>query len=258
MDTHLNVRESLPAALAALTQSQLEWVLAVVEQFQRPITFTGNEKSDLVTVGVLELLGGALRIHHAFSRQALSKDRFEYALERSLNRAGMRSELVANRTNPGHDITIMGVSVSLKTQADAGIRRDWLHIGKFMELGKGPWELPLLRDQFLKHLECHDRILQFRSLLPGPTSHEYELVEVAKSLLLEGAHAELVTQTRSRQTPQPGYGNVFDDQGRLKFALYFVGGAERKLQVKKIRRDLHIVHATWRFESTPFEQSIPS
>ena len=77
-------------------------------------------------------------------------------------------------------------------------------------------------------------------------------------LLLEGADAQLVIQTRSRQTPQPGYGNVYDADGRLKYALYFDGGTERKLQIKAIRKDLCVVHATWRFESTPFEQSIPS
>jgi len=203
------------------------------------------------------MFGDALRIHHAFSRQALSKDRFEFALERSLNRAGIQAELVKNRTNRGHDITINGVPVSLKTQADANIRANSLHISKFMELGKGDWQLPLLRDMFLAHMHSYERIFQFRCILPGPTPYFYELVEIPKALLAEGKDAQLVTQTRSRQTPQPGYGNVFGVDGNLKFALYFDGGTERKLQVKKIRKELCIVHATWRFESTPFEQSIP-
>jgi Type II site-specific deoxyribonuclease len=252
-----NFISSLQSPLAALTPSQIDWVLAVVRQFQLPYEFWRNENSDFITYSVLNMLGDALRIHHAFSRQALSKDRFEFALERSLNRAKIRAQLVESRTNRGHDITIDGVPVSLKTQADASIRTDLLHISKFMELGKGPWELPLLRDIFLKHMESYDRIFQFRSLLPGPALYFYELVEIPKQLLAESANAELAIQTRSRQTPQPGYGNVFDSDGKLKFALYFDGGTERKLQIKKIRKDLCIVHATWRFESTPFEQSIP-
>jgi type II restriction enzyme len=146
--------------------------------------------------------------------------------------------------------------VSFKTKADAGIRADSLHISKFMELGKGPWELPLLRDLYLGHMHSYERILQFRSLEPGPTSYLYELVEIPKRLLLEGATAELVTQADSRQTPKPGYGNVYDEEKRLKFALYFDGGKERKLQIKAIRKALCIVHATWRFESAPLEQSI--
>ena len=123
---------------------------------------------------------------------------------------------------------------------------------------------PLLRNPTFRQLAracCWARNTQL--LITGKTPIELAFGRRPLDILsLETANPEqlieLVTQTRSRQTPQPGYGNVFDDQGRLKFALYFVGGAERKLQVKKIRRDLHIVHATWRFESTPFEQSIPS
>ena len=257
MATGLNLINTLQSALAALTPSQLEWVAAVIRQFQLPYEFHRSESSDLVTSKVLNMLGDALRIHHAFSRQALSKDRFEFALERSLNRAGIQADLVGNRTNRGHDITISGVPVSLKTQADANIRTDSLHISKFMELGKGAWELPLLRDEFLKHMHSYERIFQFRCLSSGPATYLYELVEIPKALLTEGANAQLVIQTRSRQVPKPGYGNVFDADGRLKFALYFDGGTERKLQIKKIRKDLCVVHATWRFDSTPFEQSIP-
>jgi type II restriction enzyme len=256
MTAHLNLIRSLAQALVELTPSQLDWVGAVIQQFHLPHEFRRKEDSDLVTPAVLEMLGDALRIHHAFSRQALSKDRFEFAFERSLNRAGIQAELVGNRTNRGHDITIMGVPVSLKTQADAGIRVDSLHISKFMELGKGPWELPLLRDMFLTHMRSYERVVQFRCLVPGPTAYLYELVEIPKGLLLEGAAAELVTQLDSRQTPKPGYGYVYDAEKKLKFALYFDGGTERKLQIKAISKELCAVHATWRFDSAPLEQSV--
>jgi type II restriction enzyme len=113
-----------------------------------------------------------------------------------------------------------------------------------MELGKGAWQLPLLRDMFLEHMHSYERIFQFRCLMPGPTPYFYELVEIPKTLLAEGENAQLVVQTRSRQTPQPGYGNVIDRDGKLKFSLYFDGGTERKLQIKKIRKDLCVVHAT--------------
>jgi type II restriction enzyme len=110
---------------------------------------------------------------------------------------------------------------------------------------------------YIQHMKSYERIFQFRQLQPGPESYLYELVEIPKSLLLEGKSAQLVIQTHSRQTPKPGYGYVYDTEGKIKFALYFDGGTERKLQIKKIRKELCIVHATWRFDSTPFEQSIP-
>jgi len=257
MGTDSKLATSILPGIETLTQSQIDWVSAVIRQFQLRSAFHRSPLSDLITADVLNMLGDALRIHHAFSRQPLSKDRFEFALEGSLNRAGIQAKLVDSRTNRGHDITIQGVPVSLKTQADAGIRADSLHISKFMELGKGPWDLPVLRDMFLQHMHSYERIFQFRCLLPGPEKYSYELVEIPKVLLVEGANAELVIQEKSAQTPKPGYGNVFDDSGKLKFALYFDGGTERKLQIKKIRKDLCIVHATWQFDSTPFEQAIP-
>jgi type II restriction enzyme len=36
---------------------------------------------------------------------------------------------------------------------------------------------------------------------------------------------------------------------RLKFELYFDAGAERKLQVRHLRKDLCTVHAQWEFAS---------
>ena len=258
MTDQLNLARSLAQALVELTPSQLDLVDFVIRQFHLAHEFHRREESDLVTPEVLEMLGDALRIHHAFSRQALSKDRFEFAFERSLNRAGIAAELVESRTNRGHDITISGIPVSLKTQADSKIRVGSLHISKFMELGKGAWELSLLRDLFIEHMRSYERIFQFRCLKRGPRAFLYELVEIPKVLLLEGAAAELVVQEKSRQNPKPGYGNVYNASGKLKFALYFDAGTERKLQIKKIRKDLCIVHATWQFDSAPFEQSISS
>jgi type II restriction enzyme len=79
----------------------------------------------------------------------------------------------------------------------------------------------------------------------------YELVEIPKALLLEVANCELVVCTDSMQNPQPGYGYVRDAAGQLKYALYFDGGTERKLQIKHLRKDLCQVHATWTFGSAP-------
>jgi type II restriction enzyme len=235
--------------LLHLTVSQQGWVQAVIDQFKLPHTFAKNSKSDLVDASVLESIGDALRIHHAFSRQALSKDRFEFAFERALTLAGHTATLATSRTNRGHDITVDGVRVSLKTQADAGIKVDSLHISKFMELGRGEWVLATLRDLFLEHMQGYERIFQFRCLEQSATRYRYELVEIPKALLQEAADAKLVIADNSRQNPKPGYGYVAAKDGSQKFALYFDGGTERKLQIKSIRKDLCTVHATWEFES---------
>lgn len=242
---------NLAAQLLNLSQSQREWVKGVIDQFQLSHNYIRHPQSDFISADVLERVGDALRIHHAFSRQALSKDRFEFALERALKLSGATADLATSRTNRGHDLTVNGIPISLKTEAASAIKVDTIHISKWMELGRGAWELPLLRDTFLTHMGGYDRIFTLRRLLPGPDVYEYEFVEIPKALMLEAANCDLVVMTASAQNPQPGYGYVRDGNGLLKYSLYFDGGSERKLQIKGLRKDLCITHATWKFESTP-------
>lgn len=242
-------KQELLQALGQLRPAQQQWIKGAILAFGVPHQFVRAPDSDLVTQPVLENLGDRLLSHHAGSRQALSKDRFEFALEAALNDSGIPSQLVKSRTNRGHDITIAGVPVGLKTEAAANIREDVIHVSKWMELGKGAWELPLLRDAFLAHMGSYDRIFTLRCLSADPARVHYELVEIPKTLLMEATHCELEVREDSRQNPKPGYGYVKDATGRLKFSLYFDGGSERKLQIKGLRKDLCKVHATWTFGS---------
>jgi hypothetical protein len=241
---------ALAEALFGLTPSQRFWVNSVIKQFELPFIFWRNHQLNFISEPVLNSLGDAIRIHHAFSRQALSKDRFEYALERALLLNGVDAALSSSRTNRGHDITIEGERVSLKTEAAANTKETHLHISKFMELGRGAWELPLLVQSFLEHMQGYDRIFQFR-FLPAQSGHYfYELVEIPKELLLQARTARLEVMENSRQNPKPGYGYVNNPQtGELAYQLYFDGGSERKLQIKSIDKKYCTLHATWRFES---------
>ena len=244
--------DKLAVALRELTRPQLEFIENIVDQFRQPfIKIERHPESDLVDDHLLRDFGDVLRIHHCFSKEALSKDRFEYAFERILNQCGKHAVLAA-RGNPGHDITIDGVPCSLKTQADANIKEDKLHISKFMELGKGHWsarvkDLEGLRDQFFAHMTAYDRIFSLRSLSRDSTRWHYELVELPKTLFEEAKDGELSICRKSTQSPKPGYCDVKESKGKLKYQLYFDGGTERKLQVKNLRKDLCIVHATWIF-----------
>jgi hypothetical protein len=238
-------------ALRRLTTAQQQWIKSAIHAFGSACQFNRALDSDVVTQAVLSSFGDRLLSHHAGSRQALSKDRFEFAFEAALNAAGIPAQLVSSRTNRGHDMTIRGIPVSLKTEAAANIKDESIHVSKWMELGRGEWALPLLRDLFLEHMQSYDRIFTLRRLKDTGTNIRYELVEIPKTLLLEAANCELEVQTGSRQNPQPGYGYVRDANGLLKYSLYFDGGTERKLQIKHLRKDLCTVHATWEFGSAP-------
>jgi type II restriction enzyme len=241
--------EHIIKRLPKLTKFQVESIDNIIAQLQRPKKFWRNPASDLISDAVLEDFGDALRIHHVFSAEALSKDRFEYALERVLNGCGIPAKR-APRGNPGHDITIRGIPCSLKTQADKNIRINTIHISKYMELGKGEWtdkisDLDGLRERFFEHLKRYERIFTLRRL--RDSDEHYELVEIPKPLLEKARTGVLRIDDRSRQNPKPGCCTVKGQDSGIEFELYFDGGTERKLQVRKLRKDLCTVHATWRF-----------
>lgn len=123
--------------LYELTDSQVGWVEAIMNQFSAQHTYE-LINSDIFDDCMLNSFGDALLIHHCMSKEAFSKDKFEYVLERISNFCGQSAQL-ANRGNPGHDITINGERFSLKTQADRSIKDTEIHVSKFMELGQGQW-----------------------------------------------------------------------------------------------------------------------
>lgn len=246
----------LIAAVKDLRPDQIERVEAFARALKEPpiCTFSG---SHFATEDFAFRFGDVLRLHHHFSAEPFTKDKFEHAMVAVLNQTGHRAEL-ARRGNRGHDLTVDGQRWSLKTQADRAIKRQFLHISKFMELGKGKWDseedLPGLRDQFLHHMEGYDRIFSlrcFRTPMQTDTiQYEYELVEIPKALLQRAAHGEFRYMHASPQTPKPGYCDV-KRKDLLLFQLYFDGGTERKLQIRDLGKAFCTVHATWRLTVTP-------
>lgn len=242
------------AKLARLSGGQLALLESIVETFQQPIQAWRSEQSDIVDAPFLEAFGDILQLHHSLSDDYLDKYRFEAAMCRVYRAIGKSCDR-SQRNHPGHDITVEGTAWSLKTQGDANIKSNILHISKFMELGKGDWkdevDLHGLRDRFLGHLKGYERILQlryFRSFddFTNPM-HFYELVEIPKRLLLECRRGEFEIRMKSGQSPKPGYCTVRNRKNEVKFQLYFDGGTERKLQIKNLQKRLCTLHATWKF-----------
>ena len=95
--------DRLIPALRELTEQQLNLIEIVVRQFRRPfIRIERNPASDLVDDRLLRDFGDVLRIHHCFSKEALSKDRFEYALEKTLTLCGKTAVLAGQKgVSPG-------------------------------------------------------------------------------------------------------------------------------------------------------------
>lgn len=249
--------EKLVKTVSLLTDGQLYWLDRALRILALPCKCE-VVKSDLLSKQAIENFGDAIRIHHSFSAEPLSKDRFEYILANVLNRSGHEAQL-APKGLPGRDIVIDGCRLSLKTQADRSIKADRIHISKLMELGKGQWgnnldDLIPLRDAFLEHLKGYERILVLRALDQGP-QWCYELVEIPKVLLEMAANGKFEMSTNSKQNPKPGYCHVRSREGEELFRLYFDGGSERKLQGQNIRKCHCILHATWQFFIPPESDS---
>lgn len=248
-DQKLRIVEELVSKIPTLTAGQLYWLERVVNVFESA-HYYAIANSDLFDIQTLENFGDAMRIHHSFSAEPFSKDKFEYAVTRVLTMSGHQASL-ARKGSPGHDATVDGVRLSLKTQADSAIREDRIWISKFMELGKGKWgddprDLKGLRQQFLEHLKNYDRVLSLRALHKAPR-WRYELVEIPKGILEMARDGELEMMVASKQFPKPGYCYVRNERGELMYELYFDAGGERKLQVKNLWKKFCSVHATWEF-----------
>lgn len=243
--------ERLLAAIPELSDNRLQLVDRVVSVFALPRNYWRSSASEIISARTLEDFGDVLRLHHCFSREPFSKDKFEYALENVLRLSGVDAAL-APRGQRGYDIRIGAENFSLKTEAAKAIRSESIHISKFMELGGGQWgdnpsDLVGLRTQFLSALNSIQRILILRALKKGSPEYLYELVEIPKHLLERAATGRLEMMGNSTQFPKPGYCYV-EENGEAQFSLYFDGGGERKLQIKGLRKDLCLVHSTWRFD----------
>lgn len=274
-----NPISSLSDAVERLTKSQKDWISSFVAQFEMPYSFQLDPASDLVTDTVLENIGDLLRIHHAMSRRALSKAPFEYAFEKALQLSGVSAKLADSSTNPGYDLKIGNVRISLKTEAAKNVKEDAIHVSKWLEMGKGDWDPPNIQlPRFLEHMEGYDRILTLRCLLQTGAKYRYELVEIPKDLMLEVKAGLMEKAPKTKQLTSPWHCRVIDEEatalalaayeakkGRkgkapkpiYKFSLYFDAGSERKLQVKGLMKRHCAVHATWEFDSVQLAAAEP-
>lgn len=251
--------DAIAESLQHLRPGQLTAVEAAIASFTIPVTVWVNPKSDFATVEFGNAMADVLVAHHAASLEAFTKDKAEFAMVRILSGLGHKAEK-SPRTFPGNDIAIDGVRFSLKTQADSAINENTLHISKFMELGKGEWrnetDLGAQRDRMLAHLQNYERILDLRCLSnrrSGFTAghYRYELVEIPKALLEQARDAVITMAVGSKQlSNNPGYGRVYDQNGQQLYELYFDGGGERKLQIRRLLKSACIVHATWEWTQT--------
>ena len=75
----LQLVKLLIEAIPDLTLGQLHWIQRVVKVFGSYHTYSITE-SDIFDETILRNFGDAIRVHHSFSAEPFSKDKFEYVL----------------------------------------------------------------------------------------------------------------------------------------------------------------------------------
>jgi len=250
MDNQIFRLNKLFKILESFPENRLHWIESVIEILNCKQIFTLRDEKSM-SEDWFRSFGDALMIHHAFSNEPFTKDKFEYALVSSARLAGIDADF-APKGNRGHDVVIGTSKLSLKTQADKAIKSEIIWISKYMELGRGVWsdnpeQLQGLVTNFLNHLKQSDRILILRCLNKAP-NWSYELIEIPKELLGRCSSGKLRMMQNSRQMPKPGYCDVEGENGLIDFRLYFDGGSERKLQIKSLKKSLCKSIAEWHFK----------
>lgn len=262
--------DELVAAIEALRPRQRQRITRLLDAMALGVETTADPNSDIATADFVDAFGDYLESHHAGSAKALSKENFEYAMVASFNACNVTASKSESNTLPGQDIEVDGVPWSLKSEAAKGIKLDRIHISKFMELGKGAWvtseDMIALRERMFDHLKRYDRIFTLRCIERGSDSKgnetfRYELVEIPKSLFMRSRGVRIKFAENSKQSPIPASCFVPVDpnlpaDGSKNVAntlleLYFDGGSERKLQIRKINKDHCVVHATWKVTVAP-------
>lgn len=248
-----NRHQRLIKIIERFPENRLHWLESVTDILNCPHKFVLQEQIFMSHEWSLSF-GDALMIHHAFSKEPFTKDKFEYALVSTANLVEIKAGF-APKGNRGHDVTIEDIKYSLKTQADKSIKEDRIWISKYMELGKGDWtndpsQLHDLVTSFLAHLAESDRILILRCLRKHP-NWKYELIGLPKDVLERSRNGELEMKMDSKQMPKPGYCTVRNNKGEIDFQLYFDGGSEKKLQIKGLKKSLCNVIGEWRFDPNP-------
>jgi type II restriction enzyme len=88
--------DRLMQAVGRLPASQVTTIERIVAQFGQPQQYWAKPDSDLVSPAALDAFGDVLQLHHCFSEEPFSKDKFEYALVRVANSRRGHKEVVGS------------------------------------------------------------------------------------------------------------------------------------------------------------------
>jgi hypothetical protein len=235
--------------LEALSPVQVDVVRAIVESFAHK---QANQllRSDFLTEEAFEYFAMRLAAHHAFSSHVLKKENFEHILEQAFKRTGVSAQRANSMTKRGADLTVNGVTLSLKTEAARNLRASQIVISKLMEAAwikriAGTKDIPpFIASMVLPHFKNYDRIFILRCYVDPARAGftRYDMREIPKKVLeligaLEAEDFSALTATRTTSAAVMSNGKA-----AFQFRL---DGSDDKLTINQLDVDLCPLHAWW-------------
>jgi Type II site-specific deoxyribonuclease len=207
-------------------------------------------RTDFLTRGAFDYFSMRLAAHHAYSSSVLKKENFEHILEEAFKRTGVMAARANSMTQRGADLTVDGVTLSLKTEAAQGLRSETITISKLMEAAwikqiTSTEDIPgHIKSMVMPHFRNYDRIFILRSY-SNPQKRDfvrYDLREIPKALLArvsELGAEDFSPLTKTRTTSASVW-----EEGKLAFK-FRLDGSDDKLTITNLAVSLCPMHAWW-------------
>ena len=241
----------LAGKIATLDESAALVVETYLDSLALPFSQDVAAGSDIVVPLFAGHFLTRLRFHHAANDDVLNKKAFEFAFKHACIAAGRKAEITTSAVHPGQDISVDGVPISLKTEAEKKISTHSLKISKFMEARwirdcKSERDFHARVSAITAHMAHYDRLLVLRvfRMLEAPTpSVRYDLVEIPLGIL------RMISTLRSTDFQPPGKKSggssaVVKDGPRKVFTLRLDGSVE-KVTISGLAMSYCTPHASW-------------
>lgn len=241
--------EEVVRLLRGLTPMQVDVLRAIIKRFADE-QVSELLQTDFLTRDAFDYFSMRLAAHHAYSSCVLKKENFEHILEEAFRRTGVRTVRANSMTVRGADLTIAGVTLSLKTEASQGLRSETITISKLMEAAwikqiTSTEDIPkYLASMVMPHFRNYDRVFILRSY-PCPGRQEfirYDLREIPKDILTMVGQlkpSDFSPLTRTRTTSASVWK---DNKVVFKFRL---DGSDDKLTITNLAVAYCPLHAWW-------------
>ncbi|MEP0144520.1 MAG: hypothetical protein ABJP02_10445 [Parasphingorhabdus sp.] len=244
---------SVRDTLEALSSSQFDVIKLILNRFEDEAV--GELcRDDFFAQDDWEYFAVRLAAHHAFSTTVMKKENFEHILEEVFTRKKIVTKRADSMTHRGADLTVGGITLSLKTEAAKGLKHGYITISKLMEAAwikqmENVSDIPgFIASKVMPHFDNYDRIYIMRSYVDGERSAHvrYDLREIPKDLLLrigdlQGSDFKKPTKTKTTSA------NV-SVNGRRAFT-FSLDGSDDKLTIRNLDIDFCPLHAWWSLSS---------